>query len=217
MSILIMKLPVRRPKAEVPPVIYILGDCALDIQRHTLHCAGRPIRLRLKAFQILTYLLAHRDRLISKQELAEQVWPDHFVSDAALEGTIKTVRQAIGDSGRAQQLIRTVHGAGYRFIAAVAESPDIPAGLQDESPRDQPDARSVLPRDAPNVAPSPPAQDAVGGDEGFGRLSGGEQDTAPRRSDSPTPGEWRLVTVLCCAPVTSSSVGAQQDAETQYH
>src|SRR5215831_16716513 len=163
MLILIMKLPVCRPKAEVPPVIYIFGDCALDTQGHTLHCAGRPIRLRPKAFQVLTYLLAHRDRLISKQELAEQVWPDHFVSDAALEGTIKTVRQAIGDNGRAQQLIQTVYGYVYRFIAAVEVRAGVPPGAAGEAMRSLPGSVSAPPPDDDlNAALVPPTPGAAG-------------------------------------------------------
>jgi DNA-binding winged helix-turn-helix (wHTH) protein len=137
-------------------VIYIFGNCALDTQGHTLHCAGRPIRLRPKAFQVLSYLLMHRDRLISKQELAEQVWPDHFVSDAALEGTIKTVRQAIGDNGRAQQLIRTVYGTGYRFIAAVEVRSDCPPGTAGDALRSLPGSVSAPPADGDlHAAPVP--------------------------------------------------------------
>jgi len=96
-------------------VIYVFGDYTLDTQLHALHCARQPIGLRPKVFLALSYLLAHRDRIVSKQELCEQVWPDQFVSDAALDGTIKAVRQAIGDSGRRQQFIQTIYSVGYRL------------------------------------------------------------------------------------------------------
>ena len=89
-----------------------------------MSCAGRVSRLRHKVFQVLVYLLTHADRVVSKQELCEQVWPQQLISDAALESTIKAVRQAIGDSGRGQQLIHTVYGQGYRFLAAVEAHPD---------------------------------------------------------------------------------------------
>src|SRR4030095_12063259 len=83
-------------------------------------------RLRRKVFQALTYLLAQGDRVVSKQELCEQLWPQQFISEAALESTIKAVRQAIGDSGRAQRLLQTVYGQGYRFVAAVMTEDQTP-------------------------------------------------------------------------------------------
>src|SRR5262249_60362021 len=107
-------------------MIYVFGECVLDTQRHTLQRAGQAIRVRRKVFQTLTYLLAHPDRAVSKQELCEHVWPAQFISEAALESTIRAVRQAIGDSGRGQQLLQTVYGHGYRFIAAVEVHPDPP-------------------------------------------------------------------------------------------
>ena len=113
-------------------MLYVFGECTLDTQRYELCRAGRVRRLRYKVFQALVYLLAHADRVISKQELREQVWPQQCISDAALESTIKAVRQAIGDSGRGQQLIQTVYGQGYRFLAAVQTHPEAAAGATSE-------------------------------------------------------------------------------------
>src|SRR5712692_4814426 len=115
-----------------PPMRYAFGECILDTQRYELSRAGRVRRLRRKAFQVLAYLLAHPDRVVSKQELCEQVWPQQFISEAALESTIKAVRQAIGDSGRRQRLIQTVYGQGYRFLAAVEACPDLPSATTGE-------------------------------------------------------------------------------------
>src|SRR6266446_922328 len=76
-------------------MLYVFGEWTLDTQRYELCHAGHVRRLRRKAFQVLTYLLAHADRVVTKQELCEQVWPQQFISDAALESTIKAVRQAL--------------------------------------------------------------------------------------------------------------------------
>src|SRR5712671_2941386 len=103
---------------------YVFGEWTLDTQRAELSRAGHVRRLRRKAFQVLAYLLAHPDRVVVKQELCEQVWPQQFISDAALESTIKAVRQAIGDSGRGQRLIQTVYGQGYRLIVPVEARPE---------------------------------------------------------------------------------------------
>ena len=107
---------------------YVFGDVMLDTQLYVLHRDGRPRPLRVKVFQVLHYLLLHRDRVISKQELCEQVWPNQFVSEAALEGVIKAVRQAVGDDGRTQWCIQTRRSQGYRFVASVT-IPAPPSGV----------------------------------------------------------------------------------------
>jgi DNA-binding winged helix-turn-helix (wHTH) protein len=94
---------------------YIFGDYVLDTQRHELHHAGTPIKLRRKGFQVLVYLLAQRDRVVPKQELLAQLWSGQFVGDEALTSCIKTLRQALGERGRAGRFLRTLHGQGYRL------------------------------------------------------------------------------------------------------
>jgi DNA-binding winged helix-turn-helix (wHTH) protein len=100
-------------------MIYAFGDCELDTCLYTLRRADHSIRLQPKVFQVLVYLIEHRDRVVSKQELSEQVWPEPFISDATLENCIKLARKAVGDNGRAQRCIQTRYGHGYRFVAAV--------------------------------------------------------------------------------------------------
>jgi DNA-binding winged helix-turn-helix (wHTH) protein len=197
-------------------MIYRFGDCLLDTQRHTLQRAGRPVRLRAKAFQVLCYLLEHRDHTVLKSELYAQVWPQAFISEATLESTLRAVRQAIGDSGRAQQLIQTVHGYGYRFIAAVDERPDLPAASDDKAPGMQPVAVAAHPEDESHVMPLPPTQESVV--EPDSRESGdarGQAGGATPGARLP-PGEWKQVTVLCAAPVPRSVGDTPQDADTRY-
>src|ERR671925_1734354 len=79
---------------------YSFGDYVLDTQRRELHHAGEPIKLRRKVFQVLAYLLAHRDRVVSKQELLEHLWPNQFVGDETLTSCIKTLRRALEERGR---------------------------------------------------------------------------------------------------------------------
>ena len=71
-----------------------------------------------QAFDVLAYLVSHRDRVVAKEELMDGVWGGRFVSETAVTSRIKQVRRAVGDDGRAQRLIRTLHGRGYRFVAA---------------------------------------------------------------------------------------------------
>jgi DNA-binding winged helix-turn-helix (wHTH) protein len=98
---------------------YLFGNYVLAMQRYELHGAGVPIKLRRKVFQVLAYLLAHRHRVVSKQELFEHVWPEQFVGDATLTSCITALRKALGDDGRTPRFLRTLHGQGYRFVAAV--------------------------------------------------------------------------------------------------
>src|SRR5262249_37413147 len=138
--------------------VYRFGECTIDTQRHQLHRAGQRVRLRAKAFQLLCYLLAQRHRTVLKQELYEQVWPQSFISEATLESTLRAVRQAIGDSGRAQQLTEAVYGYGYRFPAPVEELADPPAEREDKALGMRPDAMAVHREGASAVASVPPAQ-----------------------------------------------------------
>ena len=73
-----------------------------------------------QVFEVLAYLVEHRDRVVPKEELMDTVWGGRFVSETAVTSRIKQARQAVGDNGHAQRLIRTVHGKGYRFVGPVA-------------------------------------------------------------------------------------------------
>src|SRR5499433_1809838 len=98
---------------------YLFGDYALDMRRCELCHTDTLIPLRPKVFDVLCYLIVQRDRVVSRQELLEHLWPDQFVGDATLKSCIKEARRAVGDTGQAQRCIQTLHGRGYRFIAPV--------------------------------------------------------------------------------------------------
>ena len=95
------------------------SDCELDLGRHELRRAGRVVALEPQVFDVLAYLARQGDRLVSKNELLDEVWGDRFVSESALTSRIKSARRAVGDTGRDQRVIRTVYGRGYRFVAPV--------------------------------------------------------------------------------------------------
>jgi DNA-binding winged helix-turn-helix (wHTH) protein len=73
-------------------VRYLFGNYVLDTQRAELQRAGAPIKLRRKVLQVLAYLLAHPERVVSKQELLEHLWPDQYVGDETLKSCIKALR-----------------------------------------------------------------------------------------------------------------------------
>jgi DNA-binding winged helix-turn-helix (wHTH) protein/class 3 adenylate cyclase/predicted ATPase len=145
---------------------YCFGVYVLDTLRYELQRAGVPQALRPKAYAVLAYLLAHRDRVVTKQELLEQVWPGQFVEETTLASCIMEVRKALGDSGPTPQLVQTVRSRGYRFVAPVQEESPVspppagPGGAQTRPPETlwtaSPPAFAVgeMPPGTPNVAVS---------------------------------------------------------------
>src|SRR5262245_17687909 len=105
-------------------MIYRFGDCEFNTHCHTLRHADRLLQLRPKVLRVLTYLLEHADRVVTKEELCAEVWPRHHISNATLESTLRAVRQAIGDNGRTSHLIETIYGSGYRFVGAIETRPN---------------------------------------------------------------------------------------------
>jgi DNA-binding winged helix-turn-helix (wHTH) protein/tetratricopeptide (TPR) repeat protein len=98
------------------------GTCELSFERLELRRDGKPVPVEPQVFDVLAYLVTHRDRVVTKNELLDEVWSDRFVSESALTSRIKSARRAVGDTGRDQRIIRTVHGRGYRFVAEVSEA-----------------------------------------------------------------------------------------------
>src|SRR5712691_5061568 len=101
-------------------MIYDFDAYEFDTDRRALRLAGTPVDLEPKVFDLLAYLIQHHDQFVSRDKLHTQLWSQPYVSDAALTYCISEARKAVGDNGRAQRVIKTVHGRGYRFIAPVA-------------------------------------------------------------------------------------------------
>lgn len=99
----------------------------LDSERYELSQHGQPCKVEPQVFDLLEFLLRHHDRVVSKEELLEALWGGKVVSDATLSTCVKAARQAIGDDGQRQRLIRTSHGRGFRFIGEleVVEATDL--------------------------------------------------------------------------------------------
>jgi NAD+ kinase len=89
-------------------MIYVFGDCTLDADSHELCCAGQGVALEPKVFQVLLYLLQHRDRVVPKDDLFAHCWPGTFVSEAALTRCLAKVRQAVQPARTDMPIIKTV-------------------------------------------------------------------------------------------------------------
>src|SRR5215831_12357674 len=128
---------------------YAFADCVLDTERRELHRAGLPVKLEPKVYQVLVYLVQHADRLVTRDELLDHVWPKVYVAHTAVARCITAVRQAVGDSADTQRVIQTRHGQGYRLVAPVTvyEAMALPAeGWQPCSGPPAPPAPPAAPR-----------------------------------------------------------------------
>ena len=100
---------------------YQFGKFEVDTLNYQLRNDGEAVDLEPKVFDLLTYLIANREKLVTREELFKNLWSGQIVSDTSLSNQIKAARRAIGDDGKSQSLIKTVHGRGYQFIAQVQE------------------------------------------------------------------------------------------------
>ncbi len=100
-------------------MIYSLEGFTLDTGALTLEHDGAPVEVEPQVFAVLQALIENRDRAVSKEELVAMVWKGRVVSDAAISSRIKSARQAIGDDGKQQKLIKTIHSFGFKFVARV--------------------------------------------------------------------------------------------------
>ena len=104
----------------------------LDLARRELRRGSHLVDLEPQVFDLLTYLMQNRDRVVSKDDLIAGVWGGRIVSDSTLSTRINAARKAIGDSGEAQRLIRTMARKGFRFTGTVTEH--VKSGGTDSAP-----------------------------------------------------------------------------------
>lgn len=102
-------------------MVYRFGAFRLDPVRFELSLNGQAIAVEPQVLKVLLHLVRHRNRMVPKSEIVEEVWSDRAVSDASISSRVRLARKALGDDGERQEFIRTVHGLGFRFVAPVTE------------------------------------------------------------------------------------------------
>lgn len=170
-------------------MIYTFGDCELDVTGCELRHTGEVVTVEPKVFRVLAYLLAHRDRVVTKDELLECFWSGTFMSESALTRCLTKARQAVHDDRVNQRVIKTVRGHGYRFVATVTVCAREPAAAPvPVSPAASlPPASTTMP-----VAPDLPSTDRA------------------------MPGERKQVTVLVAGLKGVTALAQAVDAEVLY-
>jgi TolB-like protein/DNA-binding winged helix-turn-helix (wHTH) protein/Tfp pilus assembly protein PilF len=101
--------------------VYRFDDFLADPETFKLSRGGQEIHLEPVVLKLLIYLIAHRGRLVARQELMDTVWGDTVISESALTKAVARLRKALDDHSSAPRYLETVHSQGYRFIATVEE------------------------------------------------------------------------------------------------
>lgn len=99
---------------------YHFENYTIDPDKFELKTCEKLVAVEPQVFKLLKLLIENRDRMISKDEIVKEVWNDRSITDASISNRIKLARVAVGDDGNKQNIIRTVHGQGFRFVAKVS-------------------------------------------------------------------------------------------------
>ena len=124
----------------MPPEVVRFWDVTVDLRRMSVSRAGQPVSLEPKTFDVLRYLIEHRGRLVTKEELLDTAWKDTFVTPNVLTRAVAQMRKALGDDAFEARYIETVAKRGYRFIAPIE------VGLNEPTPVPAPTAVVVASR-----------------------------------------------------------------------
>ena len=117
---------------------YSFDEFDLDVNKHELRRGGDLVAVEPQVFALLIHLIEQRERVVSKEELIEAIWEGRFVSDSVVSSRIKSARKALGDDGRTQRFIKTLHGTGFRFVADVNEGGGATTPMIDEAENTRP-------------------------------------------------------------------------------
>jgi TolB-like protein len=99
---------------------FVFGEYELEPDSRTLRRRGERTPIEPKVFDLFTYLIEHRERVVSTDELLDALWPGVSVTPAALSRAVQKARQAVGDDGEQQAVLRTEYGHGFQFVAEVS-------------------------------------------------------------------------------------------------
>jgi len=108
----------RRVPADVPTSdVYVFGDVRVDSRRAVVTRAGEPVEMTAREYQLLRFLIEHREAVLSRDELLDKVWGyDAMPATRTVDVHIGLLRQKLEPTPRLPQYILTVHGLGYKFV-----------------------------------------------------------------------------------------------------
>ncbi|RPJ81152.1 MAG: transcriptional regulator, partial [Acidobacteria bacterium] len=100
---------------------FSLGDWLVEPSLNRLTRADEVRHLRSRLMDLLVYLAQHAGRVVTKDQLLEDVWHQRFVAESVLSRSVAELRQLLGDEARHPRVIETIPKRGYRLVATVAE------------------------------------------------------------------------------------------------
>ena len=101
--------------------MHLFENYTFDTDQRELRRGAEIIPLAPQVFDLLGYLIRNRQHVVSKDDVIRAIWNGRAVSEAALTTRLNAVRNAIGDNGESQRLIKTLQRKGFRFVGAVQE------------------------------------------------------------------------------------------------
>ena len=111
---------------DLPQRTLYFNDFRVQAGVDLLYKAGAVVPLEPRAVRVLRYLAENHDRVVTKEELLEAIWPEVFTTDGVLKRAVSQVRRALGDTAERPEFIATYHGRGYQFIADISSDPHAP-------------------------------------------------------------------------------------------
>jgi DNA-binding winged helix-turn-helix (wHTH) protein len=148
--------------------VYAFDRFQIDFERFELRCEGALVPIGPRAFDVLAYLIRHRERAVSKRELIAKVWGVVALSPAAVPTCISEIRKALGDRAGPYGIILTLPKRGYRFAASMRPVSQVkPAGSSDQI--------------SPNLDPSTLVAPFVGRDRELAAMAAALADCRARR------------------------------------
>ncbi|MDF2544702.1 MAG: DNA-binding response regulator [Herbinix sp.] len=95
--------------------LYTFHNVTIDYKLQKVTVGGQELRLKAMEYKLLCYLIQHKNRIISKEELFEKVWGDSITGDGTLNVHIRHIREKIEENPNEPRFIKTIWGTGYLF------------------------------------------------------------------------------------------------------
>src|SRR5712672_2019818 len=98
-----------------------VNDIELDLGRYELRRQGRRVKLEKKPMELLIFLVARREQLVSRKEIVTKLWRSHLFieTEPNINNIVRKIRTALGDDSDKPRFLETVVGKGYRFVGPV--------------------------------------------------------------------------------------------------
>lgn len=100
-----------------PPALHV-GDLHIDPTARTAHLAGRELPLTRREFDLLAYLAAHADQVVSRQRILTEVWQQPYLEEQTVDVHLSALRRKLGEKARQPRYLHTVRGIGIKLVGS---------------------------------------------------------------------------------------------------